>query len=152
MGFSTQSLTKAKEYIERIKNTASRAKEHAERAMGVGIAAAEIGGVAAACGYVNERYGTPDKDGDNVYTFASVDADLAVAVGGHALGFFGALGKYAEHGHNAANGGVGAYGYRQGAKFGRQAKKDAGTTTTKGLGSNANVGWGRANEHAYARR
>jgi len=150
MSFSTQSLTKAKEYIERIKNTATRAKQHAEKAMGVGIAAAEVAGVSAGCGYMNERYGTPDKDGDNVYTVASVDADLAIGVAGHALGFFGALGKYDEHGHNAANGGIGAYAYRQGAKYGRQAKKDAGTTT-KGLGANANVGWG-APSHAYARR
>jgi len=153
MAFHTSSLAKAKEHIERIRNTAAKAKEHAERAMGVGIAAVEIGGTAAVMGYVNERYGKPDKDGDNVYAIASVDADLALGVTGHGLGFFGVLGKYSEHGHNLANGGIAAYGYRQGAKYGRTAAHDAAGTTTQGMHAAA---WGRAYTQApapaYARR
>jgi hypothetical protein len=150
----TKSLGKFKEYVERVKASASRAKEHAEKAMGVGIAAVEIGGTSAALGYAHERYGTADKDGDMVYTVASVDVDLGLGVASHAAGFFGAAGKYAEHVHNIGNGGIAAYGYRQGAKYGRQALRDSKSApATKGMHAGA---WGRVHEeqaqHANARR
>lgn len=153
MSFTSTSLSKAKEHIERIRATAARAKEHAERGMGIAIAAVETGGTAAAFGYIHERYGTADKDQDNVYTVASVDADLGTAVAFHGAGFFGAFGKYSEHAHNVANGALAAYGYRQGAKYGRDAKKNAGTTTTKGAMHEGSRQWTPGTrEHANARR
>ena len=121
--FDGASATKVRDIAERVTNKLATMREKTEEVMGQAIQAVEVTGTAAAFGYVNERYGTNGELA--IPGLVAVPVDLAVFFGGHLLAFTGTMGKYGEHGHNIADGAGAAYGYRLGAKLGREAKNPA---------------------------
>lgn len=94
------------------------------------VKAAEVGGVAAAFGYLHGREGT-------MPTVLGLDADVFAALALHGVGFLGGsyLGtKVSTHAHNLGNGAL-AYllGYK-GAKMGQEDFKTKGTLFGKTKG------------------
>ena len=57
MAFSTQSLAKAQEHLERMQTRMAKVRQHAEASMGQAIQSVEVGGTAFAFGYPNPRWG-----------------------------------------------------------------------------------------------
>ena len=151
------SVAKVKEHWERMNARMKSFREKNEKTIERGFAIAEVSGSLFAWGYANERWGnTTDPLGLKEITVVGVPADLGAGVGLLALGLFGGLGRYAEHGVNLGSGSAGAFAYRMGAELGRKAV--APTTTTSGypqqFGQGARVGApvGRQHHVTYAQR
>jgi hypothetical protein len=148
------SVAKVKEHWERMNARMKRFRESNEKNIERGFAIVEVTGSLFGWGYANERWGnTTDPLGLKEVTIAGVPADLGTGVGLLALGLFGGLGKYAEHGINLGSGSAGAFAYRMGAELGRKAVAPATTTSgqphqfTQGA---ARVGAGRTHHVTYA--
>jgi hypothetical protein len=148
MAFDTRSLTKAKEYVERVQQRMARMREKSEEVIGEGIAAAEVAGTAFGLGYANARFG----ERGSLQMFG-VPVDLGVAVAMHGLAFAGGLGKYAEHGHNIGTGALACYAYRTGAELG-SASRAQGQLAGRGAAAQLRgvttevAGLGGGDEHA----
>jgi hypothetical protein len=147
MAFTSQSLSKAREYAERMSTKMAKLREHAEEAIGNGIQVTEVGGTAFAFGYANGRWG---EDGEVKVLGVPVDLGVGFALTGIAM--FGGLGKYGEHGVNIGSGALAAYAYRAGHQLGADAasedSKPVAPKKTKGAAQQArfngpavNVGW-----------
>jgi hypothetical protein len=146
MAFTSQSLSKAREYADRMREKMSKIREHAEEAVGNGIQVTEVGGTAFAFGYANGRWG---EDGEIKVLGIPVDLGVGFALTGVAM--FGGLGKYGEHGVNVGSGALAAYAYRSGYQLGAHAsEEDAQPKATKAsmrggaaprMGAPVNVGW-----------
>jgi hypothetical protein len=147
MAFTSQSLSKAREYADRMREKMSKIREHAEEAVGNGIQVTEVGGTAFAFGYANGRWG---EDGEIKVLGIPVDLGVGFALTGVAM--FGGLGKYGEHGVNVGSGALAAYAYRSGYQLGAHAsEEDTQPKATKAsmrgagvaprMGAPVNVGW-----------
>src|ERR1700689_4440354 len=119
MAFTSQSLSKAREYAERMQKRMATIRETAEKAVGDGIEVPEVGGAAFAFGYANGRWG---EDGEMKMLGVPVDLGVGFALTGVAM--FGGLGKYGEHGVNIGSGALAAYAYRSGYQLGQSAAND----------------------------
>lgn len=94
----------AQAYRRKVESTIARAKsalQKADKAVDTAVRATVTGGAAFACGVAQGRYGPVEIMG--------VPADLAAAVGLHALGFLGIGGRSAEYMHDAGNGALSCY-------------------------------------------
>jgi hypothetical protein len=148
MAFTSQSLSKAREYADRMREKMSKIREHAEEAVGNGIQVTEVGGTAFAFGYANGRWG---EDGEIKVLGIPVDLGVGFALTGIAM--FGGLGKYGEHGVNVGSGALAAYAYRSGYQLGAHASEEdaqpkpaAMKSSMRGaaaprMGAPVNVGW-----------
>ena len=120
MAFTSQSLSKAREYAERMQKRMATIRETAEKAVGDGIEVTEVGGAAFAFGYANGRWG---QDGEMKMLGIPVDLGVGFALTGIAM--FGGLGEYREHGVNIGSGALAAYGYRSGFQLGADAASNS---------------------------
>jgi hypothetical protein len=147
MAFTSQSLSKAREYAERMREKMARFKEHAEEAIGEGIQVTEVSGTSFAFGYANGRWG---EDGEIKVLGVPVDLGVGFALTGIAM--FGGLGKYGEHGVNVGSGALAAYAYRSGYQLGLDASeqdtkpstpavKKTSATRARMNGPAVSVGW-----------
>jgi hypothetical protein len=124
MSFTVTSVSQAREAVEqalekaeRMKENMAKLREKAEGAIGLGIQIAEVSTASMGFGYLNGRFG---ENGE--LAWGGVPVDLGAAVLLHGTAFFGAWGKYAEHGHNLGLGALGACAYRTGTQIGANAK------------------------------
>lgn len=120
MAFTSQSLSKAREYAERMQKRMSTIRQTAEKAIGDGIEVTEVGGAAFAFGYANGRWGD-----DGEVKLLGVPLDLGVGFALTGIAMFGGLGEYREHGVNIGSGALAAYGYRSGFQLGAAAGQDS---------------------------
>ena len=120
MAFTTQSLSKAREYAERMQKRMATIRQTAEKAIGDGIEVTEVGGAAFAFGYANGRWG---EDGE--VKLLGVPLDLGVGFALTGIAMFGGLGDYREHGVNIGSGALAAYAYRSGFQLGADAGADS---------------------------
>jgi len=98
-------------------NTAARnGKDRAETIMGGAVSGLEVGSSAFLLSYLNGRAPAVGKDHNEVID--GLPTDLSVAIAGHLLAAFGMFGRFGEHVHNLANGGIGSYAARMGYKMG----------------------------------
>lgn len=128
--FTTTSLARMKEYVERARDKMASLREKTEGIIDTGIAAAEVSGTAFAFGYANARWG---ENGE--LKVGGLPVDLGAAVALHGIAFMGGLGKHAEHGHNVGTGALASYTYRLGTQLGAEAKTVAERGDAKQLGS-----------------
>lgn len=144
MAFETTSVTKLKEYAERMKSRMANVAKKAEVAVDAAMTVVEVGGTAFAFGYVNGRYGAlPANATANAlpeYDIAGVPVDLAAGIVLVGLGLLGGAGKYEEHAVRVGAGALGAWGYRTGYQMGATAYQNSSgtnsrsTTVTSGAG------------------
>jgi hypothetical protein len=151
------SVAKVKEHWERMQARMKNFREKNEKNIERGFAIVEVTGSLFAWGYANERWGqTTDPLGLKEITVVGVPADLGAGIGLLAVGLFGGLGKYAEHGINLGSGSAGAFAYRMGAELGRKGAAPAAGTTTAGAlptGQQARMPYGGRQHHVtYAQR
>lgn len=150
-----ESLAKVKEFQERLTSRMSNMRKRAEKSIEQAMAVVEINGGLAGWGYANERWGdapTDDPSGYREVKIMGVPADLTAGLGLLAFSFFGALGKYDEHGLNLGNASTGAFSYRLGGEAGRRAATKAAQTTTQGqMTTGAAQSRGRTHHVEYAR-
>jgi hypothetical protein len=136
------SINRVKEAYEGLKARMSRVRKESEKTVERALQVVETGGASTGWGYANARWGTvpaDDASAPSAIEVMGVPADLGVGlvlIGGS---FFGALGRYEEHGYNLGTGSVCAFGYRLGTELGHKAASHApARTTTRGLGRGAN--------------
>ena len=141
MAFTSQSLSKAREYADRMQKRMASIRQTAEKAVGDGIEVTEVGGAAFAFGYANGRWG---EDGEMKMLGIPVDLGVGFALTGIAM--FGGLGEYREHGVNIGSGALAAYGYRSGFQLGA----DAASNTPRAARVNAPPVRARMNQPAVS--
>jgi len=114
--------------ITRMHNIHAKAQEQ----FGQAICALETTVSAFSFGFARGYWSKPGQD----VTVMGVPIDLGAGLIGHAMGFFGSLGHYAEDAHNLSNGALASYATTLGLRMGvEQAQKHAGVTP-------AAQGWG----------
>ena len=153
MGFETTSVTKLKEYAERMKSRMASVAKQAERSVDAALTVVEVGGTTFAFGYINGRYGAmPANATANAlpeYDIAGVPADLAAGIVLVGVGLMGGAGKYEEHAVRVGAGAIGAWGYRTGFQMGATAYTNSSgansrtTTVTSGMGGQMGAGGAR---------
>jgi len=143
MAFTSQSLSKAREYADRMQKRMASIRQTAEKAVGDGIEVTEVGGAAFAFGYANGRWG---EDGEMKMLGIPVDLGVGFALTGIAM--FGGLGEYREHGVNIGSGALAAYGYRSGFQLGADAASN--TPNAKRVGAAAPPVRARMNQPAVS--
>lgn len=89
-------------YVDRTKNSASKAKEKAQEKAGEMISVMEAAGAAGAMGYARGKF--EQADGSWNVPGTKIDMELAIALGGIGAVFFDLFGKYDEHVLSASNG------------------------------------------------
>jgi hypothetical protein len=122
----------AKQFLS-LNSAAKNGKDRAEQIMGGAISGLEVGSSAFLLSYLNGRAPAVGKDHHEV--ISGVPTDLSIAIAGHLLAAFGMFGRFGEHAHNVANGGVGTYAARMGYKMGvdNRIKAIAPKNSTQGV-------------------
>jgi hypothetical protein len=132
------SIHRMKEAYEGMKNRVSRIRKESERSIERALQVVETAGAGTGWSYANARWGTVPHDDASAapcIELLGIPCDLGAGlllVGG---AFFGALGRYDEHGFNVGAGSITSFGCRLGTEMGHKAASSApAKTTTKGLG------------------
>lgn len=112
-------------------NKLASIREASNEAIGQTLQAVEVGATAFGLDYANERWGKADKPGDDPELKVMGFPADAVGAGVLHVGSFILGGKYAEHGHNLADGALACFTARLGRAMGRDARaKDLSRSTT----------------------
>jgi len=126
---------------KRARDAAARMSEATEKVAGQVAQTLEIGAGALGMGTLTGRFG-PIKLGP-------IPIDLLGGLALHLGGFFGLYGKYAEHGHNLADGVLANYLSTLGAGLGTTLRLKAGLSAFT-AGENARLHGGMPTSHAGA--
>jgi hypothetical protein len=140
--FDHMSMKKAKEAYERMSNRIASVRKESEKVIGRGLQVAETAGSSFAWGYANHKWGTvPASDAAALpeVQLLGLPADLGAGVLMVGAGFFGAFGRYEEHGFNVGAGSIGAFAYRMGAELGAKSEHTQAPKRPKAVTS----GYGR---------
>jgi hypothetical protein len=119
-------MSKTEEALERAEGKLERIKRASLKVAGTVMQTAETSAAGFGSGYARGRWG--DTNGD--LKVAGIDVDLGGAFLLHGLGYLGALGPYAEHAHNFADGLLTAWSHAQGMRMGAESRVAVGTTTS----------------------
>lgn len=119
---SSQQINKYTKVLQHAKAKLATIKEHAEETMGRVFQTVEVGGATFAWSYFNAKNGDLLQSGLTEIQVMGLPADLGAFVALQGLSLFGALGKYAEHGSNVADGSLAPFLARMGMTMGAKAR------------------------------
>lgn len=118
MAISRRDIDRAHSAVARMQRDAERSQAMKETYVGQLTQSLEIGAGALASGMLSGRFGA--------LSVGPIPLDLLSALGLHALGFAGLLGKYSDDAHNVGDGMLAAYLVKLGAGLGTTMRISAG--------------------------